>query len=162
MQRAIFQIESTGDSVEFAGQLAGLLAPGDVVGLCGDLGAGKTFLAGAIAHGLGVPNEIPITSPTFTLIKEYSGRLPIYHMDLYRLGHPSELYDLGLWEYYEGEGVCLVEWCDRFDDLWPEQALIVTIDLGDGESRKITATGEGRGGEICSKLARSWLKISAE
>jgi tRNA threonylcarbamoyladenosine biosynthesis protein TsaE len=143
--KAVFEMATEGDTRRFGRTLARLLAPGDVVGLCGDLGAGKTFLARAIARGLGVPEGVPVTSPTFTLIKEYEARLPIYHMDLYRLGGPSELYDLGLWEYYDGDGVCLVEWSDRFEDLWPASALVLSLALGDGEARTITATGVGRG-----------------
>ena len=137
---------------EFGRLLAGFLQPGDVVGLSGDLGAGKTHLAGAIAHALGVARDVPVTSPTFTLIKEYQGTWPIYHLDLFRLGDPSELYELGLWEYYDGDGVCLVEWCDKFADLWPSEALVLFIDLGEGETRTIRAVGEGRGAEIIDQM----------
>ncbi|MCU0662220.1 MAG: tRNA (adenosine(37)-N6)-threonylcarbamoyltransferase complex ATPase subunit type 1 TsaE [Myxococcota bacterium] len=136
--------------------LASLLEPGDVIGLCGDLGAGKTFLSGAIAHGLGVPQEVPITSPTFVLIHEHTdGRLPVYHMDLYRLGDPSELYELGLWEYYDGAGVCLVEWCDRFEDLWPQRALVIAIGLGKDEERFLELSGAQRGAALCQALAQA-------
>ncbi len=153
MHTATFHISKKTETLAFGRALASCLQPKDVVGLCGDLGAGKTFLAGAIAYGLHVPQNIPITSPTFNLIKEYRGRIPVYHMDLYRLGDPSELYDLGLWEYYDGDGVCLVEWCDRFDDLWPDHALIIALELGEEEHRTITATGHGRGAELVDLLA---------
>ena len=154
MDAVVFQITSEAETIAFGKRLANLLRRGDVVGLTGDLGAGKTFLARAVARGLGVPESVAVTSPTFTLIKEYQGILPIYHMDLYRLGDASELYDLGLWEYYDGDGVCLVEWSNRFDALWPEQALILTIALGEGENRTISAEGQGRGGDIVAELAR--------
>jgi tRNA threonylcarbamoyladenosine biosynthesis protein TsaE len=150
--KAVFEMATEGDTRRFGRALAGLLAPGDVVGLCGDLGAGKTFLARAIARGLGVPKDIPVTSPTFTLIKEYEARLPIYHMDLYRLGGPSELYDLGLWEYYDGDGVCLVEWSDRFEELWPGSALVLSLALRDGDARTITASGVDRGAVLVDGL----------
>ena len=153
MQTATFHISRKTETLAFGRVLASYLKSKDVVGLCGDLGAGKTFLAGAIAHGLHVPENTPVTSPTFNLIKEYLGRLPVYHMDLYRLGDPSELYDLGLWEYYDGDGVCLVEWCDRFDDLWPDHALIIALELGEEEHRTITVTGHGRGAELVDLLA---------
>ncbi len=157
MQEATFQIEDERGTVCLGELLAGFLCAGDVVGLRGDLGAGKTFFAGVVARGLGVPREVAVTSPTFTLIKEYkNGRMPLYHMDLYRLGDPGELYDLGLWEYYEGDGVCIVEWCDRFDDLWPDDALVLTIELREDERRVIHAIGEGRGGEIVSSLVKVW------
>jgi len=150
MERVSRQLEwnDLADTERFGAALGAALRPGDVVGLRGDLGAGKTTLAGAVARALGVPRDEAVTSPTFTLINEHTGRLPIYHMDLYRLGDPSELYDLGLWEYYDGDGVCLVEWCDRFDDLWPDQALVVTLELLDGERRRVTLEGVGRGAEL--------------
>jgi tRNA threonylcarbamoyladenosine biosynthesis protein TsaE len=152
MQYANFNIASKKQTVKLGYLLAELLRPGDVVGLSGDLGAGKTTLAAAVAHGLEVPKEIAVTSPTFTLINEYMGRIPVYHMDLFRLSAPEEIYELGLWEYYDGDGVCLVEWCERFDDLWPANALIVEIGLGGGENRNIRAHGRKRGEELVSAL----------
>ncbi|MCP4677669.1 MAG: tRNA (adenosine(37)-N6)-threonylcarbamoyltransferase complex ATPase subunit type 1 TsaE [Deltaproteobacteria bacterium] len=157
MKEAIFQIEDESGTERLGRLLAVHLEPGDVVGLCGDLGAGKTFLTGAVARSLGVPDETPVTSPTFNLIKEYhQGKIPIYHMDLYRLGEPGELYDLGLWEYYDGGGVCLVEWCDRFDDLWPEDALVLTLELGEGEGRTVRARGVDRGADLVTAIETDW------
>jgi len=154
MRTATFDIADEEATARFGGRLAALLAPGDVVGLRGDLGAGKTHLAAAVARALGVPKTVPVTSPTFTLINEYpGGRLPVYHMDLYRLGAKAELYELGLWEYYDGRGVCLVEWCDRFDDLWPDEALVLTLHLGEGAARRFEAAGRGRGAELVAGLA---------
>jgi tRNA threonylcarbamoyladenosine biosynthesis protein TsaE len=127
--------------------------------LTGDLGAGKTYLAGEIAHALGIPENVSISSPTFTIIKEYrQGRLPVYHMDLYRLSDSSELYELGLWEYYEGDGVCLVEWSNMFDDLWPDSALVVRIALRQNEERIITLNGNLRGRKLAVKLGDMWSK----
>ncbi len=85
--------------------------------LTGDLGAGKTCLTQGIARGLGVPESEPIVSPTYTLMNLYEGRLPLYHFDLYRLADPGELEELGMEEYLPGEGVAVVEWADRFDEL---------------------------------------------
>lgn len=152
MERAVIEIATLDETIRLAERLAGLLRPGDVVGLCGDLGAGKTTLAGAVAHALGVPEDLPVTSPSFTLINEYAGQWPIYHMDLYRLGDPVELYELGLWEYYDGGGLCLVEWCDRFDDLWPDDALVLTLHLDQAEARRIELRGQGRGAELVRAL----------
>jgi len=153
MRTAAFDMADEEETARFGGRLAALLREGDVVGLCGDLGAGKTHLAIAVARALGVPEGVPISSPTFTLINEYGGgRLPVYHMDLYRLAGPADLYALGPWEYYDGRGVCLVEWCDRFDDLWPEDALVLKLHLGEGTARRIEAAGRGRGGELVERL----------
>ncbi|HUT76268.1 MAG TPA: tRNA (adenosine(37)-N6)-threonylcarbamoyltransferase complex ATPase subunit type 1 TsaE [Polyangia bacterium] len=139
---------------ELGRKLAALVRPGDVVGLCGDLGAGKTCLAAATALALGVGDGAGVSSPTFAIVNEYrGGRLPVFHMDFYRLAGPDDLYGLGIWEYYEGDGVCLVEWCDRFPDLWPEDALVVTIELREGERRRIVLSGTGRGAELASGLA---------
>ncbi len=146
-------ISSEDQTVELGEQLAGLLKVGDVIGMRGDLGAGKTFLSCAVARALGVPEGVAVNSPTFTLINEYhGGRLPVYHMDLYRLSEAAELYELGLWEYYDGDGVCLVEWCDRFEDLWPEGALVLTIQLLEGEARNLVVEGEGRAAELVKAL----------
>lgn len=159
MNEFVFHIQSIEDTERLGALLAKQLQPKDVVGLCGDLGAGKTFLSGCIAHALGVPEKVPLTSPTFTLIKEYRhGRIPIYHMDLYRLGDAADLYELGLWEYYDGDGVCLVEWSNLFEDLWPDHALILHIALGEGERRTVTVSGNSRGGLIARALKSEWRR----
>ncbi|MDR1495937.1 MAG: tRNA (adenosine(37)-N6)-threonylcarbamoyltransferase complex ATPase subunit type 1 TsaE [Clostridiales Family XIII bacterium] len=110
-------------------ELAGRLEPGTVVALTGDLGAGKTTFAKAVAEGLGVTDEI--TSPTFTLIHEYtSGRLPLYHFDVYRLSGPSvyeELENLGWEDYFYGKGVCVVEWADLIPEIIPGDAVRIII-----------------------------------
>ncbi|MBN2717666.1 MAG: tRNA (adenosine(37)-N6)-threonylcarbamoyltransferase complex ATPase subunit type 1 TsaE [Deltaproteobacteria bacterium] len=153
MKQLNFSIVNESDTVDFGKRLASVLKKGDVVGLSGDLGAGKTFLSHAICRALGVPESQPVNSPTFTIINEYHcSRFPVYHMDLYRLGEPDELYDLGIWEYYDGDGICIVEWFDKFDDLWPEEALMIRIHLEDGEKRTFEIRGVGRGKEILDSL----------
>lgn len=109
--------------------LARELGAGDVVGLVGELGAGKTVFIQGLARGLGVPPEVPVTSPTFTLVNEYrGGRLPLFHVDLYRLEREDELEDVGLDELYRrGDGVVAVEWFDRFPAAAPVAAVTVTI-----------------------------------
>src|SRR6266852_1555099 len=97
----------------FGRRLAAHLFGGAVIALMGPLGAGKTHLVRAVAEGLGVANSRVVSSPTFVLIQEYSGRLPIYHFDAYRLSGAVPFADLGAHEYLEGDGVCLVEWADR-------------------------------------------------
>src|SRR5436305_14198477 len=95
-------------TTQFGHRLGPLLFPGAVVALIGPLGAGKTHLTRAIATGLGVTHPSQVTSPTFVLIQEYEGRLPIYHFDAYRLKSEAEFADLGVHEYFQGQGVCLV------------------------------------------------------
>jgi tRNA threonylcarbamoyladenosine biosynthesis protein TsaE len=155
MNTARFHISSEEDSERFGRCLGEHLASGDVVGLSGDLGAGKTFVCRAICEGLGLPPDVAVNSPTFTLIHEYTGgRIPVYHMDFYRLSDVRDLYELALWEYYENNGVCLVEWFDRFADLWPSAALTLSFQLKEGEARVIDAAGEGRGGALVQALAQ--------
>ncbi|WP_304540221.1 tRNA (adenosine(37)-N6)-threonylcarbamoyltransferase complex ATPase subunit type 1 TsaE [Desulforamulus aquiferis] len=105
--------------------MAKLLMPGDVICLNGDLGAGKTAFSQGVAAGLGV--KAPVTSPTFTLINEYHGRMPIFHFDVYRLDGSEQMYDLGYEEYFYGEGICLIEWAERVQEVLPQERLDVFI-----------------------------------
>lgn len=119
------------------------LQAGDFLALVGDLGAGKTHLSGGILEGLGV--ERTGGSPTFTLMWEYHTRLPVYHWDVYRLCQPSDLVDLGYEEYFYGDGVNLVEWADKVEELWPEDHLRVGLSYGESENdRVITFAGSPR------------------
>jgi tRNA threonylcarbamoyladenosine biosynthesis protein TsaE len=119
--------------------------PGHLICLNGPLGAGKTVFARGIAAGLGVKEQIP--SPTFTLLNIYdSGRLPLYHFDLYRLEEESELEELGLDEYIDGDGVTLIEWVDNFPALWPPFFLEVRLDYhpaSGGEERRLSFIPRG-------------------
>ncbi len=119
------------------------LFPGAVVALLGPLGAGKTHLARAIALGLGVPDGRAVTSPTFVLIQEYDGRLPVYHFDTYRLPGEASFADLGAAEYLEGDGVCLVEWADRVPGALPADHLRIRLEVTGDTSRRahLEATG---------------------
>ena len=99
----------------FGHHLASLLFPGAVIALIGPLGAGKTQLVRAVSEGLGVADNRVVSSPTYVLIQEYQGRLPIYHFDAYRLQSAAEFFDLGAHEYLQGDGVCLIEWADRVE-----------------------------------------------
>ncbi|HZJ83668.1 MAG TPA: tRNA (adenosine(37)-N6)-threonylcarbamoyltransferase complex ATPase subunit type 1 TsaE, partial [Clostridia bacterium] len=100
--------------------------PGMNILLSGDLGVGKTVLARGISRGLDI--DVPVTSPTYTLIHEYYGRLPLYHFDIYRLSHAEEIYDLGSDEFFDGDGVTVVEWPERMEDLGPREYLDITIE----------------------------------
>ena len=121
-------LNSVQDTIKFGEKLGKLLIAGDIIFLNGDLGAGKTTLSKSIGEGLGVQEYI--TSPTFTLINEYEGRLPLYHFDLYRLDSYEELEELGVEDYFYGNGVCLIEWAEKFSEDLPENRLEVWINRG--------------------------------
>lgn len=127
---------------EFGQRLAALLSAGDVIALQGPLGAGKTRLVQSIAAALGCGRSF-VVSPTFTLIHEYDGELPVYHVDAYRLKNSDEFLDMGGGELLTGEGVCLIEWADRIGDLLPRDHLRIDIDVTGEQSRvfRIRASG---------------------
>ena len=106
-------------------RLAALLEPGDILALIGELGTGKTRWVQGVCEGLDVTN--PVISPTFTLINEYQGRWPVYHIDLYRIEDPQELATLGLEDYLYGSGICLIEWADRAAEILPESHLAIEL-----------------------------------
>ena len=119
--------DSEADTVQQGVLLGRLLQPGDFIALVGDLGAGKTQFAKGIALGVGVSSHIPITSPTYTLMNEYQGRVPLYHFDLYRLSTVDDIVELGFEEYFYNSGVSLVEWAERLGDNLPEELLTVEL-----------------------------------
>ena len=138
-------------TMAFGHRLASLLFPGAVVALVGPLGAGKTHLVRAIAEGLGIADSRLVSSPTFVLIQEYDARWPIYHFDAYRLQTEAEFFDLGAHEYFEGKGICLVEWADRVEACLPDQLLkIVLIPTGETSRRVLV---EARGDPYAQVLA---------
>lgn len=133
-------LEATKD---FGIKLGSLLSAGDILCLNGDLGAGKTTMTKSIGLGLGV--EDYITSPTFALINEYRGRLPVYHFDVYRLEGVDDLFDLGFDEYFFGSGVCIIEWAEKISDLIPEDRIVIDIKKGhDLDERLVSISGRGR------------------
>ncbi|NLI83373.1 MAG: tRNA (adenosine(37)-N6)-threonylcarbamoyltransferase complex ATPase subunit type 1 TsaE [Deltaproteobacteria bacterium] len=120
-----------------------LCEAGDILALWGELGAGKTLLTRGVARGLGIPAHIPITSPTFTFINEYDGRLHLYHLDLYRISHPDELETLPWKECLFGGGVAVIEWPDRLGDQLPRERWDVRIVVTGDENRTIQLEGHG-------------------
>lgn len=111
--------------MRLASSLVSFLVPGSVVALLGELGAGKTRFVQGLAQALDTPDVV--SSPTFTLVNEYRGRLPVYHIDLYRIQHADEALDLGLDEYVYGDGVTVIEWAERIEGLLPASAIRVRI-----------------------------------
>lgn len=124
-------------------RLGAALFPGAVVALVGPLGAGKTYLTRAVAEGLGIADARVVSSPTFVLIQEYDGPLPIYHFDAYRLQNETEFADLGAHEYFDSAGVCLVEWADRVPRALPRERLEVHITILGPEARRLDLTAHG-------------------
>ncbi len=120
-----------------ARRLAQTLQPGDILLLIGELGAGKTTFVQGLAEGLGIDPKL-ISSPTFVLIQEYEGgKLPLYHVDAYRIRDPRELSEVGLEEYFERGGVVVIEWGDKLRELVPSQAIEVHFEIVDEYRRKI-------------------------
>lgn len=121
------QSESEQNTFEIAKELGKKVMPGEIYLLEGDLGVGKTVFAKGFACGLGIAE--PITSPTFTIIQEYDeGRIPLYHFDVYRIADVEEMYELGYEGYFFGEGVCLIEWASRIQDILPKDCYQITIE----------------------------------
>jgi tRNA threonylcarbamoyladenosine biosynthesis protein TsaE len=130
-------VSASAEATQAAGERLGqALGPGDVVGLVGELGAGKTCFIQGLVRGLGV--AVRATSPTFVLINEYRGRLPVHHVDAYRVASPAELVDIGLLDLFAGDGVTVIEWADRLGPLLPADAVVVHIDGVGDEERRIT------------------------
>ncbi|KSU79727.1 MULTISPECIES: tRNA (adenosine(37)-N6)-threonylcarbamoyltransferase complex ATPase subunit type 1 TsaE [Fictibacillus] len=149
MEQLIISTTSPEETAELAEKLGTLLQAGDVLTLEGDLGAGKTTFTKGLAKGLGVKRVV--NSPTFTIIKEYNGRVPFYHMDVYRLEDSDE--DLGFEEYFEGEGVTVVEWAQFIADRLPEERLTIDIRRTGDETRELKFTPDGeRFIKVCKEL----------
>lgn len=131
-------VTSSADSTRRLGAaIAALLEPGDFLCLRGELGAGKTTFAQGLAHGLGVADDTPVTSPTYTLLNIHNARLPLYHFDLYRLSGDDDALAAGFDEYFSGSGVCLVEWPERLCELLPPERLEILLEYIDEERRKV-------------------------
>ena len=129
-------LQSEAEMEAFGRALAETLEPGDVLALAGDLGAGKTTLTKAIAAGLGVTE--PVTSPTFTIVTEHrSGRIPLFHFDVYRLEDGQEFLDLGGDEYLDAGGVSIIEWADRIAEILPDETKFIKLEYGQKEGERI-------------------------
>lgn len=124
-------------------QLSKRIRAGDILAFCGELGAGKTCFIQGICRGLGVPETRYVTSPSFVILNIYKGRLPIYHIDFYRITHKDEILDLGYEEFFFSEGVCLIEWAERAMDLLPDEYLKITIEAISPNVRKIKISFHG-------------------
>ncbi|MDR1786673.1 MAG: tRNA (adenosine(37)-N6)-threonylcarbamoyltransferase complex ATPase subunit type 1 TsaE [Spirochaetaceae bacterium] len=131
-----FFTRSGEETIALGKKLGSRLVPGDCVALSGPLGAGKTAFTKGIALALGIRE--PVTSPTFTVISEYEGTVPLYHIDAYRLQGPADFINLGAEDLLFGQGVCVIEWSERIREELPDDAIRVTIEPAGGEGRRIT------------------------
>ena len=128
--------KSEKETQEAGEKLVQKLAPGSVVAMYGDLGAGKTAFVRGMTRGLGI--NFPVSSPTFNVVNEYPGKVPLFHFDMYRLGSADELFDIGWDDYLERGGICAVEWSENVEEAFEPGTVKVTITkLGDSE-REIT------------------------
>lgn len=145
MIKDIRETSSTEETANIAYQMAANAAAGQVYALIGDLGVGKTVFTKGFAEGLGI--DEPVSSPTFTILQIYEeGRLPLYHFDVYRIEEPEEMEEVGFDEYVYGEGVCLIEWANRIEEILPDDTIYIVIekDLEKGmDYRKITIVRPG-------------------
>lgn len=123
----IIETNSPKETKELGKKMAERAKPGDVFTLVGDLGVGKTVFTQGIAEGLGI--DEPVNSPTFTIVQEYeSGRMPFYHFDVYRIGDPEEMDEIGFDDYIYGDGLCLIEWADLIEEILPEKRVAIRIE----------------------------------
>lgn len=129
------------ETIELGQKLGAFLQDGDMVALAGELGSGKTWFTKGVALGLGVSKEQVITSPSFALVNEYEGRVPFYHMDVYRLESLAEFHSAGLEEFFHLKGIVAMEWADRWPEILPEKRINVEFAILDDSRRKITVSG---------------------
>ncbi|MDY6030163.1 MAG: tRNA (adenosine(37)-N6)-threonylcarbamoyltransferase complex ATPase subunit type 1 TsaE [Treponemataceae bacterium] len=127
---------SSDETIEIGRKLGSLLKSGDVIAYKGTLAAGKTTLTKGIAKSLGIEEDV--TSPTFTLLSEYEGKIPLYHFDAYRLDDAQAFYDIGAEEFIYGDGVCAIEWTENVESAIPSDAIKIQIEIIEPEKRKIT------------------------
>lgn len=153
MTCAAIRTKNPETTIRLGVRLGELLLPGDVIALTGDLGAGKTTFTKGVAQGAGVPTEV--ASPTFTLIHEHRGRLPFYHIDLYRIDTEDQIADLGLEEYIYSQGATIIEWSERMGSVLPESCLVVRlVATGDTEREIELKSTSPRWLEVIQELAR--------
>jgi tRNA threonylcarbamoyladenosine biosynthesis protein TsaE len=154
MASFIYETKSEADTAALGAVLGEILPAGSVVALCGTLGAGKTRLVQAIAAASGVAAGV-VVSPTFVLIQEYEGKRDVYHIDAYRLRDAEEFSQLGPEEYFESDGLTLIEWADRVAESLPEEHLEVRIEVAGPEARRFEVLAHGpRYEEVLGQLQR--------
>jgi len=140
----VLQTKTTLETIRIGKEIGGFLLAGDVVALAGELGTGKTQFIKGLAEGVGVGKSTYISSPSFTLINEYPGRVPFYHIDMFRLTSEKEAEGLGLEEYFQGNGITAIEWADKIPSLLPEELLWVHLRYTGKNTRSIEMIPKGK------------------
>jgi tRNA threonylcarbamoyladenosine biosynthesis protein TsaE len=143
-KKVVLQTKSASETIRIGRSIGSRLRSGDVVALVGELGAGKTQFIKGLAAGLGVGKPAYVSSPSFTLINEYPGGIPLYHIDLFRLGGEKEAEDLGLEDYFQGGGITVIEWADKIPSLLPEEMLLIHIAYTGKTTRTLEIIGKGK------------------
>ncbi|MHC4268809.1 MAG: tRNA (adenosine(37)-N6)-threonylcarbamoyltransferase complex ATPase subunit type 1 TsaE [Planctomycetota bacterium] len=135
--------EGSEQTIEFGNLIGSLLKVGDVVALIGQLGAGKTYITKGIAEGQGVKDRKVVSSPSYVIVKQYLGKIPIYHFDAYRLKSPDEMYDIDCVGFFWGNGVSIIEWADKVMECLPDDFIKITIETVGETSRDIHVSYKG-------------------
>jgi len=154
-----FLSRSSSQTIKFGKLLGAHLRAGCVIGLVGELGAGKTCFIKGIAEGLNNTPESEVTSPTFTILQEYPGPVPLYHFDAYRLSGSQDLEAIGFEDYVGTDGVAVIEWVDRIQDALPDEALLITIESVSENERSFTCRAQGT--NHCDMLASFRAALAA-
>ena len=144
MKKIVFHTKSVSETIQIGKNIGSLLRPDDIVALVGELGAGKTQFIKGLAEGVGVEKPTYISSPSFTLINEYLGRVPFYHIDLFRLEQEKEAEELGLEDYFQAGGITAIEWADKIPSLLPEEILLIHFAYTGTNTRTLKITGKGK------------------
>jgi tRNA threonylcarbamoyladenosine biosynthesis protein TsaE len=155
------RVASAAEMQALGERLGRALRAGDVIGLVGPLGAGKTTFVQGLARGAGVPPDRHVASPTFALVNEHPGRIPLVHADLYRINDAAELDELGLADCYDRAAVA-IEWLDRFPEIAPDDRLEIVIAMGPDGSRELTVRGLGpRSNELGQRISQEGGKAGS-
>jgi len=133
----VYTVKTASEMKKFGAKIASRLGAGDVLAVCGQLGAGKTCFTQGLSKALGVDKSVPITSPTFTIVNEYEGVTKIYHIDFYRIQSDAEFYLSGLEDFFSDDAITVVEWADRHPEIIPQDAVWIYIEITERNHRKI-------------------------
>ncbi|MFH1753413.1 MAG: tRNA (adenosine(37)-N6)-threonylcarbamoyltransferase complex ATPase subunit type 1 TsaE [Candidatus Omnitrophota bacterium] len=142
MKKLVFS--SVEETMRFGARLGRLIKKGDCIALTGQLGAGKTTLVKGIAKGMGVKDPQHVNSPSFVILKEHKGKMPLYHFDVYRLNDPEEMDTVGYKDFFYGDGASVVEWADKIREILPEEYLNIELSVAGEEKREANISARGK------------------